>query len=113
VADIDLDPKLPDRKVFDKVVMASGTFSNDKYPPFQGTPFTGVFDGDRHTIWRLTITGKNCLGLFGQLLSGAEIRNLGVLDVNIGGSGYYAGGGHNGGGTVTRCYTTGEVSSDR
>jgi hypothetical protein len=111
VADIDLDPKLPGGKVFDKALIAPGSFFNNKYNPFQGTPFTGVFDGNRHTISHLTIAGKDCLGLFGQLLSEAEVRNLGMVDVRITGSGYYAGGlvGHNRDGSVTHCYSTGVV----
>jgi hypothetical protein len=112
VADIDLDPKLPSRKVFDKAVIAPGGFRNGKYNPFSGTSFTGGFDGNRHTISHLTITGKDCLGLFGDVRSGAPVKNLGIVDVNITGSGYYAGAlvGHNEGGTVTQCYSTGVVS---
>ena len=111
VADIDLDPRLPGGKTFDKAVIAPGSFFNNKYNPFQGTPFTGVFDGNRHTISHLTITGEDCLGLFGQLLSEAEVKNLGMVDVRITGSGYYAGGlvGHNGDGCVVHCYSTGVV----
>jgi hypothetical protein len=111
VADIDLDPNLPGGKVFDRAVIAPGSFFNNKYNPFDGTPFTGVFDGNRHTISHLTIAGKDCLGLFGQLLSGAQVRDLGMVDVRITGSGYYAGGlvGHNGDGCVVRCYSTGVV----
>jgi len=45
-AGIDLDPDLPGRKVFDKAIIASDTYpmKND----FQGTPFAGVFDGNRY-----------------------------------------------------------------
>jgi hypothetical protein len=81
---------------------------------FWGTPFTGVFDGNGHTISHLTIVrGEDYLGLFGQLESGAEVKNLGVVDVNITGSGnsVYVGGvaGANGG-AITGCYSTGMVS---
>ncbi len=99
-ADIDLDPNLPGRKVFDKAVIAPGW----------QTPFTGVFDGCGHVIAHLTIIGgRQNLGLFGQ--SGAYVKNLGVVDVNVIGSGSYVGGlvGHNGG-SVTDCYTMGVVS---
>jgi hypothetical protein len=115
VANIDLDPKLPGRKVFDTAVIAAGSFRNNKYNPFSGTPFTGVFDGNKHTIAHLTITGKDCLGLFGDLRSGAPIKNLGIVDVNIAGSGYYAGAlvGHNEGGSVTQCYSTGVVRAEQ
>ncbi len=118
-ADIDLDPSLPGRKVFDKAVIAPDTNPNDEYSQFQGTPFTGVFDGNGHRISRLAITGGAYVGLFGQLGFIAKIRDLGVLGVKIAGSGYFVGGlvGRNGdvplyppGGTVTRCYSTGTVS---
>ena len=71
-ADIDLEPNLPGRKVFDKAVIAPDTDSVKS--GFQGTPFTGVFDGNGHTISRLTIKGGGDVGLFGQLTSGAEVR---------------------------------------
>jgi len=102
--DIDLDPNLPGRKVFDKAVIAS---------------FTGVFDGRDHTISHLTIIGASCLGLFGQLGRGAEatgeVKNLGVIDVSIAGSGRNVGGlvgVNNPGCHVTDCYSTGKVSGD-
>jgi hypothetical protein len=54
--------------------------------------FGGTFDGNGHTISHLTIRGGGYLGLFGYLKSGAEVRDLGVVDVNITGSGGYVGG---------------------
>ena len=56
------------------------------------TQFNGVFDGNGHMVSHLTITGKDYLGLFGQLDSWAEVKNLGVVDVNITGSRDYVGG---------------------
>jgi hypothetical protein len=109
-ADIDLDPKLPGRKVFDKAVIAPDT--EPAKDGFQGTPFSGVFDGKSHAVSHLTIMGQSCLGLLGQLASGAEVRDLGVVDVNISGS-YNVGGlvginwGH-----ATQCYSTGAVSGN-
>ena len=113
-ADIDLDPNFPGRKVFDKAVISPDTDPNDQY--FQGRSFTGVFDGNSHTISHLTIKGKGYLGLFGSLEGGTracEVRDLGVVDVNIAGSGHNIGGlvGSNWG-TVTQCYSTGVVSGD-
>ncbi len=101
-ADIDLDPSLPGRKVFDGAVIHS---------------FTGIFDGNGHTISHLTIQGADYLGLFGKLrpaVGGGEVRNLGVVDVNITGSGDSVGTlvGSKMGGTVTHCYCTGKVSGD-
>jgi hypothetical protein len=110
-ADIDLDPKLPGRKVFDKAVIAPDTDPNDKGWEFQGTPFTGVLDGNAHTISHLTIKGKDYVGLFGQLGSGAEVKDLGVMDVSVISSGYCVGGlvGYNEG-SVAQCYSTGAVN---
>lgn len=79
---------------------------------FEGTFFTGVFDGDRRVISNLTITGNSYLGLFGKLGAGAEIMDLGVADVNITGSYYAIGGlvGDNDHGSITRSYSTGTIT---
>jgi len=104
-ADIDLNPKLPGCRVFDKAVIA----------PEGTSPFTGAFNGNGHTISHLTIKGQSNLGLFGQLGEWpaciGEVKNLGVVDVNITGSGDYVGGlaGVNDG-TVTQCYSTATVN---
>jgi hypothetical protein len=105
-ADIDLDPRLPGRKVFDRAVIA------------RWEPFTGVFDGNAHTIWHLTIRGTSDVGLFGQLGGWVherkgEVKDLGLADVDItssGGYGDYVGAVAAGNfGFVTRCYSTGVV----
>jgi hypothetical protein len=46
--DIDLDPNLPGRKVFDKAVIAP--IMDPTKGGFQGTFFTGILDGNGHTI---------------------------------------------------------------
>jgi hypothetical protein len=94
--DIDLDPNLPGRKVFDKAVIGY---------------FKGVFDGNGYKISNLTIKGTGYLGLFRQLSSEAEVKDLGVIDVNIAGIGSTIGGlvGLNGG-HVINCFTRGIVS---
>ena len=76
-------------------------------------PFIGVFDGSGHTISQLTLTGEDNLGMFGGLESGAEVRDLGVVDVNIIGSGSWVGAlvGRNEGALI-RCYSSGTVSGD-
>ncbi|MHC4537556.1 MAG: hypothetical protein ACYS6K_26785 [Planctomycetota bacterium] len=68
-ADIDLDPNLPDRKVFDKAVIA----------PSRDTSFTGVFDGNGHTISRLSIKGIMYVGLFGQTGDERKTRDSHLL----------------------------------
>jgi hypothetical protein len=64
-ADIDLDPNLPGRKVFDKAVIAPD--ANGAVWGLQGAACTGVFDGNGHPVSHLIITGGSYLGLFGQL----------------------------------------------
>jgi hypothetical protein len=79
-----------------------------------GTPFAGVFDGNGHTISHLTLRSQGrCAGLFGGL-RGGQVKNLGVVDVNIAALDGPVGGlvGHNSG-TVTGCYSTGLVSGER
>jgi hypothetical protein len=107
-ADIDLNPNLPGRKIFDKAVITADTSLGNF--GFQGIPFTGVFDGNNHTITHLTISGESYQGLFGKLASGAEVKDLSVVNVNITGSSNFIGGlAGNNRGTVTRCYISGTV----
>jgi hypothetical protein len=111
-ADINLNPNLPGRKAFDKAVIAPDT--NDVKSYFQGTPFTGIFDGNGYTISHLTLKGVDYLGLFGRLEPGGEVRNLRVADINITGSGNNIGGvvGHNSG-SVIHCYSTGAIEGNQ
>jgi hypothetical protein len=104
-ADLDLDPKLPGRKVFDKAVIAA------QWEP----PFTGIFDGGGHTISHLTIMTTNAnAGLFGLLSPGSEVKDLGLVDTNICSSSAYYGNAASlvgcNGGDVSRCYSSGVVS---
>jgi hypothetical protein len=103
-ANIDLDPRLSGRKVFDRAVIASDW----------NTAFNGVFDGNNHTISHLTISGNSYLGLFGVLGSSANVSNLGLEAVQINATGDDVGGlAGNNRGSVTSCYSTGSVSGDR
>jgi hypothetical protein len=112
-ADIDLDPNLPGRKVFDKAVIGPDVDPNKD--DFQGTPFTGVFDGNKHVISHLTVQGKDYLGLFGSLgrwsAPACKVKHLGLVDVRVAGPGAYVGGlaGCNLG-ALTQCYSTSTVS---
>ena len=102
-ADIDLDPNLPGRKVFHKAVIA----------PDRNTAFTGVFDGNNHTISHPTIEGAGTsgTGLFGILGSGAMVSNLGLEALDVKGWARSVGGlvGENSG-SITASYSTGTVS---
>jgi hypothetical protein len=110
VADIDLDPNLPGRKVFDRAVIAPETDDTGEWW-FEGTDFTGIFDGNEHTISHMTIRGGGYLGLFGYL--SGEVRNLGAVGVNVSGAGDGVGGlvGENWG-DISRCYSTGAVKGE-
>ncbi len=110
-ADIDLDPNLPDRKVFDRAVIAQDT--NDATFDFEGTPFTGVFDGNGHVLSNLSVQGGGHLGLFGILDKDAIVTDLGIENVSIQGMGDFIGGlvGDNYG-SVSNCYITGTVSGN-
>ncbi|MGB2808298.1 MAG: GLUG motif-containing protein [Sedimentisphaerales bacterium] len=71
---------------------------------FVGTPFTGVFDGNNHTVSNLRT------GLFGYVSGeSAQIRNLGLRDVDIDTDGVRVGPlvGLLFNGTVIDCYTQG------
>ena len=73
-------------------------------------PFSGIFDGNDHTIANFTYESNdsNYIGLFANLTG--EIKNLGLLypDVNAG-AGSYVGSlvGYSYSGTVVNCYTKG------
>ncbi len=71
--------------------------------------FNGTFDGDGYIIYNAVINGGINVGLFGYVSDDGRIRNLGVEDANITGSGYIGGlvGRHYG--AITECYVTGKV----
>ena len=98
--------------------------ANDVYPNWTpiGTGsylgYHGEFDGNGHTITRLTIntTEFGVSGLFGILERDGSIRNLGMIDASVNGRGAvgFGGGegvgilvGNNKGGTITASYARG------
>ncbi len=111
MCDIDLAPTLPNRYTYKYAVIARDTSTSSG---FQGTAFSGSFDGNRHVISNLTIdtAGENneFLGLFGQLNSGSAIINITLENVSITGGtqSCYIGGlcGFNYG-TLSNCNATG------
>ncbi len=113
-ADIDLDPNLPGGQVFTTAIIAKDTSSSSG---FQGTAFTGVFDGNGHKITRFTINGgsNDYLGLFGKIsfTSSSAVNNLGLENFSVSGSSgsYYIGSlvGDNRG-SINNCYSMGTVS---
>ncbi len=109
VSDIDLGPGLAGGRAFSRAVIGSSIPAEDEN--FEGWPFTGTFDGGHHVIRHLTISGGSYLGLFGQLASGAEVRNLSLIDATVTGSGSYVGAiaGSNDGGRVIQCSIVGTI----
>ncbi len=81
-------------------------------------PFTGVFDGNGHTVSNFSYitTERNYIGLFGCVSLQGQIKDLGLLDPNIdAGTGDYVGSliGRLYMGTITGCYVEGgSVSGD-
>ena len=100
-------------QVFTTAIIAADTNSNSG---FQGTAFTGTFDGNDHKITNFTINGgNNCyLGLFGCITSSGLIKNLGLENCAVSGGSYgsYVGGlvGVSVYGSISNCYSTGLVS---
>lgn len=106
MADIDLDPVIPERQTYPGAVIASiGSFS-------------GVFNGNDHTISNMTISAniRDYIGLFGKIEGpNAQVKNLRVEYVNIFINSFsnWIGGlcGYNQDGTIDNCYSTGSISA--
>jgi hypothetical protein len=96
-------------QVFTMAIIAPDTNSSSG---FQGTPFTGTFDGSVHKIANFTINGGNSyVGLFGDINSGGSVKNLGLENCSVSGSNYVGGlVGYNNYGSISICYSTGLVS---
>jgi len=110
-ADIDLDPNLPGRKVFDKAVIAPDVNETDS--GFQGSLFTGCFDGDGFAIRNLSIRNSQAsyMGLFGNTGSTGRIFDLRLENFYIDCSGFCISGlvGYNRG-SIANCRISGSVS---
>jgi hypothetical protein len=87
--------------------------SSSKY--YQGTKYTGIFDGNDHKILNLTIddggAGNDYLGLFGCIDEG-EVRNLDLEGGSISGEECIGGLVGLNSGSVSNCYSNGDVSGD-
>ena len=117
MADIDLD-QFDGKDGRERFNLIAPDVNDAKYG-FQGTRFTGVFDGNGHTIknFSYTSTGTSYIGLFGYVAGeNAEIKNLGLIDPNIdAGTGDYVGSlvGFQSRGSIHGCYVKdGTISGD-
>ncbi len=99
--------------VFNTAVIAPDT---DIYRAwYNGTPFTGCFNGEGHVISNLSIVQNTYyldhVGLFGEI-DGGTVENLGVVNISIAlGDNSHAAGGlasYNKG-TIRNCYTSGNI----
>lgn len=80
---------------------------------YDGTPFTGTFEGNGYKISGLTIDGdrNDYLGLFGKIGQYAVIKNLTLENVSISGDQYVGGlHGYNYYGTFDHCTVSGAVT---
>jgi hypothetical protein len=89
---------------------------------FQGQQFTGIFDGNNHTIYNLNIMAptKDYIGLFGlvsvsyinygaQIYNVGMIYNLGVENFNITGRNFVGGLVGENRSSIIACYTAGSI----
>jgi parallel beta-helix repeat protein len=77
--------------------------------------FTGHFDGKGHKITGLFINRPhtNYVGLFGYIDAGSEVKNVGLIAVDIKGDNWVSGlVGWNNYGTITNCYSRGSVNGN-
>ena len=82
---------------------------------YQGTPFTGTFDGNGYTISELYIEqpAENYVGLFGRIGSSGTLTSIGLENATVRGSSYVGGLlGFNDRGTVQSSYATGSIDGD-
>jgi hypothetical protein len=113
ISDIDLDPNLPGGQVFTTAVIARDTDNSNDV--FDGSSFTGIFDGAGHRITGLTINTygakKGFLGLFGRIATNGVVKNLALENTYIrsGNLSNYIGGlaGQNWETSISNCFSTG------
>ena len=83
--------------------------NNNNFAPIVGS-FTGTFDGRGQKIMNLTISTNNHAALFLELGSEGTIKNLGIEEFSIAGSGRVGTLVATSSGTITNGYATGERS---
>jgi hypothetical protein len=108
IEDIDLDPNLPDGRIFTNALISQD--QSDDPDIWVSIPFRGVLDGQDHTIANLHIEAQDgySAGLFGSLLG--LVKDLHLTDVVINGSQCGAIAVNITEGMILRCSVTGHVS---
>ncbi len=85
-------------------------FDTDTDSRFDGTSYAGNFDGNGHIISNLSVNSFHYCGLFGKVISGGSISNLGLEKTSVSGSYYVAGlVGYNDHGSLYNCHCMGDV----
>jgi flagellin-like protein len=100
---------------------ASGTVNWNNGQGFKsigelGNEFTGSLDGKKYDISGLNIKrqSENYVGLFGAIGWGGEVKNVGVINVNITGNNRVGGlVGDNYNGNISNSYSTGNVTGEQ
>ncbi|MGN0701367.1 MAG: hypothetical protein ACI4J8_10270, partial [Oscillospiraceae bacterium] len=75
-------------------------------------PFTGIFDGQGHTISGLYFSNDTVdyVGLFGVIGSGGSVSNIGVVDSSFNGNDYVGAIAGSNKGTISGCFSKAEIN---
>ena len=92
----------------------SGWLPIGYYNSSDNRPFSTTFEGNGHTISNLFIRSlSSYVGLFGYVSGSSELRNIGLLDVKVGGNNNVGGlVGQNYQGTVSNSFATGSMTGE-
>lgn len=104
-ADIDMEGQ-----IFTTAIIAADI---DPCGGFDGTAFTGTFDGKGHKISNFSINGdnNNYIGLFGCIGTGGSVKNLVLENCQVSGLDYVGGlAGYNDGGNISQCCLEAAIS---
>ncbi len=75
--------------------------------------FVGIFDGNGHKIYNanISLSNNDYVGLFGNLGPSGQVRNLGLINVQVNGRDNVGGlVGYNWYGTINNCYSAGTIT---
>ncbi len=74
-------------------------------------PYTGVFDGQGHTISALTVSNSKVsnIGLFGVIGESGAVRNVNMTNVTLTGKNYVGGIAGTNDGTITNCHIRADI----
>ncbi|AQQ71097.1 Immunoglobulin A1 protease precursor [Limihaloglobus sulfuriphilus] len=79
---------------------------------FQGTEFTGSFDGSYYVIYNFEVDVNNYCGLFSRINTVGSVVNIGLENISVKGLSQVGGLVGVNFGSITNCYSTGAVTGD-